>query len=304
MVNMHATHGAHETHHHHHSHAGEQSHAGGHHLLQVEGLTVSFRMYEDGGAADLRGYFDASQRMVDTVHDLSISVHEGEVVAVVGASGSGKTLLADAILGLFEPNALVTGDIWFDGIQQTGASLKELRGHGVSLVPQSVACLDPLMRVGRQVRGFRTGSSAERVRKQRELFERYGLGLEAERLYPHQLSGGMARRVLLACALIDDPKLIIADEPTPGLDLELALQVMQDFRDFANAGGGVMLITHDVELALHAADRIAVFKDGTVVEETSVESFASPDSLRHPFSRELWHALPEHGFTAPAREVG
>lgn len=292
----HAAHGAAEMHHH-HSHGPHQHHLGGHHLLQVEGLTVSFRMYEDAPGGGLRAFVTAPQKTVDAVHDLSISVHAGEVVAVVGASGSGKTLLADAILGLFQPNALVSGRIWFDGEPQTAESLQALRGHGISFVPQSVDSLDPLMRVGKQVRGFRRGDRTERARKQRELFARYGLGPEVERLYPFQLSGGMARRVLLCCALMDDPRLIIADEPTPGLDDALAQQAMADLRDFANAGRGVMLITHDIELALRTADRIAVFKDGTVVEETSVEAFASPDGLRHPFSRALWHALPEHGFT-------
>lgn len=108
----------------------------------------------------------------------------------------------------------------------------------------------------------------------------------------------MARRVLLACALVNEPRLIIADEPTPGLDLELAVRAMDDFRAFADAGGGVLLITHDIELVLRVADRIAVFKDGTVVEETAVANFAAPELLRHPFSRALWAALPEHGFSS------
>ena len=106
----------------------------------------------------------------------------------------------------------------------------------------------------------------------------------------------MTRRVLLCCALMDEPRLIVADEPTPGLDLDLACKALADLRAFADEGGGVMLITHDIELALRVADRVAVFQDGTVVEETSVESFNSPDALRHPFSRQLWHALPEHEF--------
>jgi ABC-type dipeptide/oligopeptide/nickel transport system ATPase component len=116
-------------------------------------------------------------------------------------------------------------------------------------------------------------------------------------MYPFELSGGMARRVLLLTALLDNPQLIIADEPTPGLDLPLAIKAMEDFRNFADSGGGVLLITHDIELALKAADRVAVFKDGTVIEETSVASFTSADTLKHPFSKQLWHALPEHDFS-------
>ncbi len=175
-------------------------------------------------------------------------MHAGEIVAVVGASGSGKTLLADAVLGLFEPNATVRGRIWFDGELQDAAGLAALRGNGVSLVPQSVNNLDPLMKVGRQVEGFAHPDvpHAERRRRRAELFERYGLSEETAQLYPFELSGGMARRVLLCCALMDDPRVIVADEPTPGLDLDLAVRALDDFRAFADAGGGVMLITHDM----------------------------------------------------------
>lgn len=287
--------------HHHHTHAATSSHDGGHHLLQVEDLSVSFRMYDEDAP-----YFKAKQHDVQALHELSIAVHTGEIVAVVGASGSGKTLLADAVLGLFEPNALVRGRIWFDGRPMDAAALAAERGRGIALVPQSVASLDPLMRVGRQVEGMprgrgaaRRADAARRRARRAELFARYGLAEEVARLYPHELSGGMARRVLLCCALMDAPKLIIADEPTPGLDLSLAQAALADFRAFADAGGGVMLITHDIELALTVADRVAVFRDGTVVEETSVAAFASPDTLGHPFTRQLWHALPEHGFVVP-----
>lgn len=283
--------------HHHHRHAVRSHHDHGHHLLQVEDLSVAFRMYDPAAST----FFGARQTMVPVIEGMSLSVHTGEIVAVVGASGSGKTLLADAVMGLFEPNALVTGRIWFDGVLQDASSLAKLRGRGLSLVPQSVNYLDPLMRVGDQVRGACSSSRPrrERTQRQRALFERYGLSEDVERMYPFELSGGMARRVLLCCALMDDPRVIIADEPTPGLDLNLAVRALDDLRSFANEGGGVLLITHDIELALRVADRVAVFRDGTVVEETAVSNFSDPSLLDHPFSRALWHALPEHGFTAP-----
>ena len=279
--------------HHGHAHTPASRHDAGHHLLQVEDMSVGFRMYEPGAS-----FLAARQRVFPTIKRLNISVHAAEVVAVVGASGAGKTLLADAIMGFYEPNAVVRGRIWVDGELQDAAGLRRLRGKGLSLVPQSVEYLDPTMQVGRQVQGPATdrADAHRRLLRQRELFARYGLGADVARLYPHQLSGGMARRVLLCCALMDDPRVIIADEPTPGLDLELAVQALGDFRDFADAGGGVLLITHDIELALQVADRVAVFQDGTVVEEVPVERFASPELLRHPFSRALWHALPEHDF--------
>ena len=164
------------------------------------------------------------------------------------------------------------------------------------------------MRVGEQVRGAARGATGEarradaerRAARQRELFLAYGLDPQVERMYPHELSGGMARRVLLMCALMDEPRLIIADEPTPGLDLDLAAHALDDLRGFADAGGGVLLITHDIELALRVADRVAVFSDGTIVEETGVESFSSTDTLRHPFSRALWRAMPGHEFAVAA----
>jgi peptide/nickel transport system ATP-binding protein len=263
--------------------------------LQVEGLSISFTMYDP----DEPRFFRARRLPVKVIHDLHVGVHAGEIVAIVGASGSGKTLLADTIMGLFAPNATVRGRIWFDGVAQDATSLSALRGHGISLVPQSVNHLDPLMKVGRQIRGRHAGVRSDR--RMSALLERYGLAPQVADLYPHELSGGMARRVLLCCALMDDPRLIIADEPTPGLDLQMARRALADFREFADGGGGVLLITHDIELALGVADRVAVFEDGTVVEETAVDSFSSPDTLEHPFSKALWHALPEHDFSVEER---
>ena len=281
--------------HHHHTHAADSRHPGGHHLLQVENLSVAFTMYDPAAP-----FWRAGRIRSEVLHDLSLSVHVGEVLAVVGASGSGKTVLADSLMGQWANNAEVKGRIWFDGTEQDASSLASLRGHVVSMVPQGVNNLDPLMRVGDQVLG--AARTSERRTRMHQLFIDYGLGSEAERLYPHQLSGGMARRVLLMCALMDEPRLIIADEPTPGLDLELAVHALDDLRSFADAGGGVLLITHDIELALRAADRVAIFHDGTVVEETGVGNFASPDLLRHPFTKALWRALPGHDFAATPNE--
>ena len=266
-------------------------------LLQVERLLMSFSRYEPGVP-----FFQARQVNMPVLNDLSLSVRAGELVAVVGASGSGKTLLADAILGLFAQNARVEGSIRFAGQPLGAAGIAGLRGRGVSLVPQSVTSLDPLMRVGEQVVGAcgrgRVGRARrrERMARMRTLFRELGLDGSVERMFPHELSGGMARRVLVASALIDDPRLIVADEPTPGLDMELAVRALGDLRAFADAGGAVLLITHDLELALSVADRVAVFRDGCVVEEAPVSSFARPELLGHPFSRALWHAMPEHEF--------
>jgi len=282
--------------HHRHDHAEVSHHAGGHHLLQVEGLSIGFTMYDPNEPR----FFKTRHKLVHTIHDLHVSVHAGEIVAIVGASGSGKTLLADAILGSFSSNATVQGRVWFDGVEQTSVTLKALRGKDISLIPQNINSLNPLMKVGRQILGKRSDLSDRR--RMGALLERYGLSEQIADMYPHELSGGMARRVLLCCALMAEPRMIVADEPTPGLDPELASLALQDFREFADQGGGVLLITHDIELALVVADRIAVFQGGTVVEETAVANFSSPDKLKHPFSKALWHALPEHDFALPGHD--
>ena len=127
--------------HHHHSHAPASRHEHGHHLLQVSNLSVGFRMYDIDAP-----FLSAEQRMVNVIDDLSISVHSGEIVAIVGASGSGKTLLADCVMGLFEPNAAVYGDIWFDGQPIDATQLAAVRGRagGIALVSHSPALLDHL----------------------------------------------------------------------------------------------------------------------------------------------------------------
>lgn len=254
------------------------------HILEINNLSIAFTQYEQG----LR------QIDLQVIHNLNVSVHEGEIVAVVGSSGSGKSLLAHAILGILPANCTAVGNIAVDGELVDAARIRELRGKKVVLVPQSVNYLDPLEKVGAQVRRER---QEEAVRKrQEELFAFYKLPANTGELYPFELSGGMARRVLLSTAMMENPRLIIADEPTPGLHLAAAKNAMRHFREFADKGNGVLLITHDIELALEVADRIAVFYAGTTLEEALVTDFQSEDALRHPYTKVLWRALPQNGF--------
>ena len=254
------------------------------HILEIQDLSISFRQYEKG------------IRQVDlpVISRLNVTVHEGEIVAVVGSSGSGKSLLAHAILGLLPSNAMCSGEFFFLQEPLTPERMEKLRGKEIALVPQSVTYLDPLMKVGKQVRRGRR--DRETVSRQRELFSQYGLAQEVEEKYPFACSGGMSRRILLATALMENPRLIIADEPTPGMELSLAGKAMEDFRRFADMGNGVLLITHDIELALKVADRIAVFYAGTTVEEALVSDFESEELLRHPDTKALWRAMPRNGF--------
>jgi peptide/nickel transport system ATP-binding protein len=265
-------------------------------ILKVEDLSVSFRMYDRG----------LEQYDLKVINNLSVSVKQGEVVAVAGASGSGKSLLAHAILGILPGNASVSGRMEYNGETLIPSLQEKLRGRNIALVPQSVSYLDPLMRVGRQV----VGSHGSEEKRQ-ALFSRYHLDEKVARYFPFQLSGGMARRILLSTAIMrgdygsaeqdKEKKLIIADEPTPGLSANIAALAMGHFRELARDGAGVLLITHDIDLAFEYADRIAVFYSGSTVEIAPVEDFKikapeEPRNLRHPYSKALWQAVPQNGF--------
>ena len=253
-------------------------------LLEICDLSVYFRMY-DGVLG---------QRDLQVISNLSIKVDAGEILAIAGSSGSGKSLLASAILGILPENAVTAGEMRYDGQSLTPGLQKKLRGTEMALVPQSVAYLDPLMRAGAQADGHKKPCPTGR---RREIFGRLGLPENTEKLYPFQLSGGMARRVLVSTALIADAKLIIADEPTPGMSLDQALEALKLFREMADDGKAVILITHDIDLAYAFADKIAVFYAGTTVEIASASDFCKgPDALRHPYSKALWRALPQNGF--------
>ena len=253
-------------------------------ILEIHNLSVSFRMYESG----------LEQKELTVISDLHLTVRPGEIVAIAGSSGSGKSLLASAILGILPENATVRGHLHYKGSELTPQRQKELRGTEIALVPQSVAYLDPLMKIGEQTDGHTKPKPTE---KRKKLFERHNLPERTEKLYPFQLSGGMARRVLVSTALITDAQLIIADEPTPGMSLDQALEALKMFREMADEGKAVILITHDIDLAFEFADRVAVFYAGTTVETAPAADFkAGPDALRHPYSKALWRALPQNGF--------
>lgn len=253
-------------------------------ILEIRNLQIAFTQYERG----LR------QRTIRTVRGLDLRVGEGELVAVVGASGSGKSLLAHAVMGLLPYNASMSGELVYRGLPLTESRKAELRGQEIVLVPQSLDYLDPLMKIGPQIRRGRKDRAT--IAKLKEIFRRYHLKEEVEQLYPFELSGGMNRRILISTALIEDPKLVIADEPTPGLDLKTAKRAMGHFRELADRGAGVLVITHDLRLAVETADRIVVFHEGRAIDEVRPEDFRREETLRHPYTRALWDAMPGNGF--------
>ena len=254
-------------------------------LLSVEHLSISFTQYDRG----------TRRRVLPAIRDLDLTIHRGQVAAVVGSSGSGKSLLAHGILGLLPYNARMEGELRYDGAPLTPRRAAALRGREIALIPQEVTCLDPLMKTGLQLRkGRRDPESRDACRA---VLARYGLGPETEDLYPFELSGGMARRVLIAAAVMDRPRLIVADEPTPGLDARAAGRILGHLGELAEEGAAVLLITHDLETALTIAHRVVVLYAGETVEEADAADFAA-GRLRHPYTRALWNALPQNGFTS------
>ncbi|RBQ22578.1 putative ABC transporter ATP-binding protein [Candidatus Methanobinarius endosymbioticus] len=258
-------------------------------LLSVSNISISFLQYTKG----LR------KNLLKVISDLTLSVSSGEIVAILGSSGSGKSLLAHAILGILPNNADLTGEMTFEGKELDQKFKEKLRGKEIALIPQSVNFLDPLMKVADQVIGETVDEEDKKAKKahQREVFEKYGLDEKVDDLYPFQLSGGMARRVLVSTALLQNPKLVIADEPTPGLDDVAIQETLNNIKQMAAEDRGVLLITHDINAALKVADKIAIFYSGYVIEIANVEDFTDDgENLIHPYTRALYKALPQNGF--------
>jgi peptide/nickel transport system ATP-binding protein len=257
-------------------------------MLSVQNLNVTFTMYDVG----------LTQKQLTAIADLDLEVNAGEVVAVVGSSGSGKSLLAHAIIGILPHNAQVSGRILFKGSPLTSQRQATVRGKEIALIPQSVSYLDPLMRVGTQVHRAAqlSGLSAADARKAvDQVFSRYELDSQVKHCYPFQISGGMARRVLVATAAIGRADLVIADEPTSSLNPELIVETLNHLRELATSGKGIILITHNLEAALQIADKVAVFYAGTTLEIAAPRNFTQ-GNLYHPYTYALWRSLPQNDF--------
>lgn len=256
-------------------------------VLDVAGLTTSFPLADS---------------VVPVVDDISLRIDRGEVLALVGESGCGKSMTALSILRLVpKPGRRTTGSILLEGRAIEDLSvpdMRRIRGHEISMIFQEpMTSLNPVVRVGRQVVEAirlheRVGAAAARERT-RELFARAGIPDPEARLdaYPHQLSGGLKQRVMIAMALATRPKLLIADEPTTALDVTIQAQIIALLRELQrDLGMSILLITHDLGVVNELADRVAVMYAGRIVEEGSRHQVLAEAS--HPYTQGLLRSMP------------
>ncbi|MGC4152158.1 MAG: ABC transporter ATP-binding protein [Propionicimonas sp.] len=254
---------------------------------------------------DLRVSFHTSAGEVQAVRGVSFVLNPGETLAIVGESGSGKSVTARAILGLLPGNATVgSGSIRFDDrdlTQQPERRLRRIRGNDIAMVFQDpMTCLDPTMTIGNQIaeplRLHRGTPRAEARRAATRLLEQVGIDRAAERLrhYPHQFSGGQRQRIAIAIALICEPRILIADEPTTALDVTVQAQILDLLADLRRElATSMILITHDLGVVATVADRVAVMYAGRIVEiGTAREVFYNP---RHPYTWGLLGSLASGG---------
>ena len=263
---------------------------------------------------ELQTYFFLRDRVLKAVDGISYHVNEGETLAIVGESGSGKSVGAFSILRLFDASVgkIVGGSIKFRGEELTLFSDKEIRnicGRKISMIFQEpMSSLNPVMTIGDQisetVRKHQDVSRSEAKSRSIELLRKVGVPSPEERVndYPHQFSGGMRQRVMIAIALSCDPDLLIADEPTTALDVTIQAQIMelidQVKREF---GTSVILITHDLALVSERADRVVVMYAGKVMEcAKTIDIF---QNAKHPYTRALLNSLPSRNFSEKKSQI-
>nr|MDT0659492.1 ABC transporter ATP-binding protein [Micromonospora sp. DSM 115978] len=252
---------------------------------------------------NLRVGFDVPGGRLPAVDGVDLTLRRGELLALVGESGSGKSALAMSIVGLNRgPRTHVSGEVHFGGSELVAASerrLREVRGRDVAVVFQdALAALNPTQRIGAQVaemiRTHRGMPRRQAWTRAEELLAEVGIAspARAARAYPHQLSGGMRQRVMIAIGLANDPAVLIADEPTTALDVTIQAQVLRLLaRLRAEHDTAVILITHDLGVVAEVADRVAVMYAGRIVEQgTRDEVLFAP---RHPYTRALLDSVPK-----------
>ncbi|HDR7689358.1 ABC transporter ATP-binding protein [Bacillus toyonensis] len=254
---------------------------------------------------DLQTHFQTEEGTVKAVNHVSFAVREGETVCVVGESGCGKSVTALSIMGLIaESGSVVGGDILYEGKSLLGMKEKELRslrGNDIAMIFQEpMTSLNPVFTVGEQIvetlREHELLSKNEAYKKAIELIRKVGIARADEMVhsYPHELSGGMLQRIMIAVALSCNPKLLIADEPTTALDVTIQAQILDLLRQIKEEfKTSILLITHDLGVVAEMADYVVVMYGGKVIEEAPVlEIFQNP---KHPYTKGLLKSKPVMG---------
>jgi peptide/nickel transport system ATP-binding protein len=254
--------------------------------------------------------FDTQEGTVHAVNGVTFTVNEGEILALVGESGSGKSVTMLSVMGLIPqpPGKIVSGEIFFDGKNLSKFSnkqMREIRGKDIAMVFQDPnSSLNPVVSVRRQISEalkLHTDLNSSEARAQAiELLNLVGIPRAEERVndFPHQFSGGMRQRVMIAMALSCDPKLLIADEPTTALDVTIQAQIVELVKDLQHTlGMAVIWITHDLGLVANLASRVAVMYAGRIVEEGKVEDIYA--RTRHPYTLGLLESIPQLGEEVP-----
>ncbi len=256
-------------------------------ILEIKNLNLSFHV-EAG--------------LCPTLYDVSLSLKKGEMHALVGESGCGKSVTAMSIINLLPKNAQITGgEILFDGrnvLELSNKKLRKIRGSEIALIPQDpMTSLDPLYTIGNQllevIEKDKTLSKKEAKDKAIEVLSLVKIPNPEEKFeaYPHELSGGMKQRVIIAMALASNAKIIIADEPTTALDVTIQAQIMKLLKDIKEKfGTAILLITHDLGLVGEYADEVSVMYSGRIVENAQKDEFFK--NMMHPYSKALMAALP------------
>lgn len=250
----------------------------------------------------LRTRFRTDNGVVSVVDGVDFSIRAGETLGVVGESGCGKSVTSLSIMRLLPPNGNSGGTIRFNGknvLELSEKDMQSVRGNEIAMIFQEpMTSLNPLHTVGKQIEEaviLHTGANRQQA-KERAISMLKAVGMpRAEEIYgefPHQLSGGMRQRVMIAMAMSCDPKLIIADEPTTALDVTIQAQILDLMRDLKEkTGTSIMLITHDLGVVAEMCDRVIVMYAGQVVEETDVETlFENP---KHPYTIGLMNSIPD-----------
>jgi len=252
---------------------------------------------------DLHVHFNTDDGVVRAVNGLSFDLSVGETLGLVGESGSGKSVSCLALMGLLpSPPALIAGgQIEFDGQQLLNLSkrqMRSLRGNRIAMIFQDpMTSLNPFLKIGRQLTEVlelhKNLSSRDATRKAIEMLEKVGISDAEQRIgsYPHELSGGMRQRVMIAMSLLCEPALLIADEPTTALDVTIQAQILELLNELQNElGTAIILITHDLGVVAGTADRVLVMYGGQLMEQTNTNDlFANP---QHPYTQGLLASIP------------